>query len=206
MSWTIDASQNRGWEQRNLTDPKLLYLAAQSGGGYMRFGGGGNDNFGYNVGGTHCNLTRGLDMVDGDAVLRKQPPHCLNESHFDRLNFVESGLIAQNLDFLNKTLDEYQSKIYEVSQYHRNAGRGELQHQQWLQKRRQENAQRRQTGEDLLTEEDPNYAKLAEPSRVDSFLVSNQAVDFSNRIITTSGQTLQKLCLTDSLYNSNSIQ
>ena len=28
--WTIDASENRGWEQRNLSDPKLRYLAAAS--------------------------------------------------------------------------------------------------------------------------------------------------------------------------------
>ena len=70
-SWTIDASPNRGWEQRNLSLPKLHYLAGASTPGYMRFGGGGNDGFRYAVGANRrpCNVGE----------------HCLNDTWFDNL-------------------------------------------------------------------------------------------------------------------------
>ena len=84
----------------------------------------------------------------------------------DRLAFVEPDLLERNLEFMMDSVDEYHGKIYQVSQYHRMSARHELQHQQWLQKRRQENAARRAAGDDPLTEEDPNYAPLTEPSRM----------------------------------------
>ena len=56
-SWNIDASENRGWEVRNLSQPKLRYLAAASLPGYLRFGGTGNDKLIYGVGNiTKCSL------------------------------------------------------------------------------------------------------------------------------------------------------
>ena len=67
-SWNIDASPNRGWEVRNLSQPKLHYLAAASLPGYLRFGGGGNDGLVYGVG-----------NVSSCSPGAKR---CLNETHF----------------------------------------------------------------------------------------------------------------------------
>ena len=131
-----------------------------------------------------------------------QPEGKADQNDFDRLNFVEPQLLERNLEFMMESLNDYQSKIFEVSQYHRHSQRAELQHQQWLQKRRAENATRRAAGEEPLTEDDPNYTQLPEPSRIDSYLISNQATTFSNRVISNGSQTLQKLCLMDSLYSA----
>ena len=47
--------------------------------------------------------------------------------------------------------------------------------QQWLQKRRQENATRRLAGEEPLPEEDPALFKpIPEPSPLDVYLINNQ--------------------------------
>jgi len=129
----------------------------------------------------------------------------VDQGTFDRLSFVEPSLLEKNLEFMMDGVDEYHGKIYQVSQYHRMSARHELQHQQWLQKRKQENAQRRAVGEDPLSEEDPNYTPLTEPSRMESFLISNQIANFSDKIATAGGQNLQKLCVMDSLYSSKTI-
>ena len=129
----------------------------------------------------------------------------VDQGTFDRLSFVEPSLLEKNLEFMMEGVDEYHGKIYQVSQYHRMSARHELQHQQWLQKRKQENAQRRAVGEDPLSEEDPNYTPLTEPSRMESFLISNQIANFSDKIATTGGQNLQKLCVMDSLYSFKTI-
>ncbi len=64
----------------------------------------------------------------------------------------------------------------QVSFYHRNLARQQQQVAQWLQKRRQENAQRRLAGEEALPEEDPVLFKPPpEPSPLDGFLIVSQA-------------------------------
>jgi hypothetical protein len=63
----------------------------------------------------------------------------------------------------------------QVSFYHRNVARQQQQLQQWLQKRRQENATRRLAGEEALPEEDPALFKpIPEPSALDGYLINNQ--------------------------------
>ena len=63
-----------------------------------------------------------------------------------------------------------------MSFYHRNLARQQQQVAQWLQKRRQENAQRRLAGEEPLPEEDPVLFKPPpEPSPLDGFLIVSQA-------------------------------
>ena len=79
--WTIDASINRGWEARNLADPKLQYLAKESRPGYIRFGGSGNDGLTYGVG-------RSNFSCEASAFAS----HCMNASKFESL--VELGLVS----------------------------------------------------------------------------------------------------------------
>jgi len=132
-------------------------------------------------------------------VLEQDSP--ADQGTFDRLTFVEPDLLERNLEFMMEGVNDYHNKIYQVSQYHRMSARHELQHQQWLQKRRQENSARRSAGEDPLTEEDPNYAPLTEPSRMESFLISNQTTNFTEKVAISGGQTLQKLSIMESLYS-----
>ena len=50
-SWTIDPSRNRALFNVDFADPRALYLAAQIGGGLLRFGGGGADTMAFATGG-----------------------------------------------------------------------------------------------------------------------------------------------------------
>jgi hypothetical protein len=88
--WTIDASQNREWETRNLSqnapgNDKLYYLAKASLPGFLRFGGGGNDNFDYLFDSTGKNVRT---CTNSSALtLSKQDHHCMNATWFD--NFMQ---------------------------------------------------------------------------------------------------------------------
>ena len=55
-SWTVDPSRNRALFDVNFSDPRLLYLAAEIGGGLLRLGGGGADTMAFATGdgGTTC--------------------------------------------------------------------------------------------------------------------------------------------------------
>ena len=76
--WNIDGSPNRGFGQRNLSNPNLLQLAKGLPAGYLRFGGSGNDGLWYGDG-----IGPGTSCVDG-AV-----------RHFDCLNAtMTDGLLA----------------------------------------------------------------------------------------------------------------
>ena len=64
---------------------------------------------------------------------------------------------------------------------------------------RAENLARKAAGEDPLPEEDPSnpiFKPLPEPSRLDSFLITNQISNYCNQI---NGYVIRFLCLADSV-------
>ena len=80
-SWTVDPSRNRAFFNLNLSDPRLLYLASEIGGGLIRFGGTGADMLQYAPSG-------------GDSACGPLPPpapfpfpsyECLNSTQLDSL-------------------------------------------------------------------------------------------------------------------------
>ena len=73
---------------------------------------------------------------------------------------------------------------------------------QWLQKRKQENAQRRAAGEDPLPEEDPSFKPIPEPSQVDSFLNTCQINSHSEQINLLGKQGLHRLYLMQAVHKS----
>ena len=80
--------------------------------------------------------------------------------------------------------------------YQRNVSRQQLQQAQWLQKRKQENAQRKAAGLEALPEEDENAAKgVTEPSRLEGFLIANQVNQYVDQIQEFGQASLQKLYL-----------
>ena len=65
--------------------------------------------------------------------------------------------------------------------YQRNLQRQGAQQLAWVQKRRAENSARRAAGEEVLPEEDPTnpiFKPIPEPSRIDSFLITNQISNY----------------------------
>jgi translation initiation factor 3 subunit H len=87
--------------------------------------------------------------------------------------------------------------------YYRNLSRQQVQQQSWLQKRRAENAARRLSGEELLPEEDPSnpiFKTLPEPSRLDSYLITNQIANYCGQVNGFAGQSLSKMYLMDAFH------
>ncbi|GMP78261.1 hypothetical protein CsSME_00034263 [Camellia sinensis var. sinensis] len=88
---------------------------------------------------------------------------------------------------------------------YRNLSRQQSQQQAWLQKRRTENMARKAAGEELLPEEDPSnpiFKPIPEPSRLDSFLITNQISNYCNQINGVAGQSFSKLYLMKALHEN----
>mmetsp|Transcript_8380 Transcript_8380/g.9749 ORF Transcript_8380/g.9749 Transcript_8380/m.9749 type:complete len:345 (-) Transcript_8380:300-1334(-) len=126
-----------------------------------------------------------------------------NQADFDRLTLSTNPYLEKNLEFLIECLDDLASEQQRAVYYARSVARQQQQQAQWLQKRRQENFARRAAGEDPLPEEDPTnpiFKPLAEPSKLDGLLITNQINNYCNQINGFSGQSLQKLYLMEGLH------
>ncbi|CAK9170625.1 unnamed protein product [Ilex paraguariensis] len=70
---------------------------------------------------------------------------------------------------------------------------------------RAENMARKATGEDPLPEEDPSnlvFKPIPEPSRLDSFLITNQISTYCNQINGVAGQSFSRLYLMKALQEN----
>jgi len=90
-SWNLDSSRQRLFFDLNFSDPRLLYLASQIGGGRIRFGGTGNNYLFYGVG------------ADAGACPPTVPfrAECLNATLLDALLAVSATARAPLLFGLN---------------------------------------------------------------------------------------------------------
>ena len=83
-TWNIDASPNRGWDRRDLSNPTLRSLGRLSRPGYLRFGGAGNDGLNY-----------ALDMAAPGSTgngCAAGASRCLNRTWVDNLcGFAEAS-------------------------------------------------------------------------------------------------------------------
>ena len=118
------------------------------------------------------------------------------QSDLDRLRMSTNPFLERSLEFLSECMDDLASEQQKVAFYQRNISRQQLQQAQWLQKRKQENAQRKAAGLEALPEEDENAAKgVTEPSRLEGFLIANQVNQYVDQIQEFGHASLQKLYL-----------
>jgi translation initiation factor 3 subunit H len=125
------------------------------------------------------------------------------QSDFDRLLLSTNPFYEKNLEFLIECMDDLGMEQQKFQYYYRNLSRQQGQQQAWLQKRRAENMARRAAGEEPLPEEDPNnpvFKPIPEPSRLDSYLITNQVANYCDQINGFSGQSLSKIYLMDALH------
>eukprot|EP00891_Asterochloris_glomerata_P004352 jgi/Astpho2/4352/e_gw1.00066.13.1_t len=133
-----------------------------------------------------------------------EPPTLAKQIDFDKLNLSVAPALEKNLEFVNDCLDDAVSEQQKVSMYHRSVARQQQQQAQWLQKRRQENAQRRAAGEDPLPEEDPQQFKpIPEPNQLDNFLITNQIATYLDQLSVYSAQSLEKLFAVEGLQRAH---
>ena len=84
--WNIDASSNRGWMKRDLSDPLLRSLGKLSLPGYLRFGGSGNDGLRYALDMADLSSPGNRCAAPPDAPAQGEPgERCLNRTWVDNL-------------------------------------------------------------------------------------------------------------------------
>ncbi|KAM5569864.1 eukaryotic translation initiation factor 3 subunit H [Rosa sericea] len=124
---------------------------------------------------------------------------------YDRLQLSTSPFLERNMEFLIECMDDLSMEQQKFQYYYRNVSRQQAQQQAWLQKRRTENMARKAAGEEPLPEEDPSnpiFKPLPEPSRLDSFLITNQISNYCNQINGVAGQSFSRLYLTKALHEN----
>jgi len=132
-----------------------------------------------------------------------EPSQASQTPDFGELQLGSGPMLLKTLDFMNEFLDDTVAEQQKVSFYHRNVGRQQAQQSQWLQKRKQENAQRRAAGEEPLPEEDlVQFKPIPEPSPLDGYLLNNQISNCCDQMHQFSTRSLQKLHLVESLQSS----
>ncbi|KMZ60842.1 Eukaryotic translation initiation factor 3 subunit [Zostera marina] len=129
----------------------------------------------------------------------------VTQSDFDRLELSTKPFVERNMEFLIDCMDDLTMEQQKFQYHYRNVARQQTQQQAWLQKRRTENMSRKASGEEPLPEEDPLnpiFKPLPEPSRLDSFLITNQVSNFCNQINGVAGQSLCRLYVTKALQDN----
>ncbi|XP_047975806.1 eukaryotic translation initiation factor 3 subunit H-like isoform X2 [Salvia hispanica] len=119
--------------------------------------------------------------------------------------FEEIPIKVSNSALISAFMTELEADtpVTQFQFYYRNLSRQEAQKQAWLQKRRAENAARKNAGEEPLPEEDPTnplFKPIPEPSRLDSFLITNQIANYCNQINGVAGQSFSRLYLMKALH------
>ncbi|KAI8537712.1 hypothetical protein RHMOL_Rhmol09G0046000 [Rhododendron molle] len=129
----------------------------------------------------------------------------MTQCDFDRLQLSTTPFMERNVEFLIECMDDLSMEQQKFQFYYRNLSRQQAQQQAWLQKRRADNMARKAAGEELLPEEDPSnpvFKPIPEPSRLDSFLITNQIANYCNQINGVAGQSFSKLYLMKALNES----
>ncbi|CAF2082504.1 unnamed protein product [Brassica napus] len=129
----------------------------------------------------------------------------VSQGDYDRLHSSTTPFLENNMEFLIKCMDDLSMEQQKFQYYYRNLSRQQAQQQAWLQKRRTENMARRSAGEEPLPEEDPSnpiFKPIPEPSRLESFLITNQVSNFCGQINGVAGQNFSRLYLTKALHEN----
>ena len=136
-------------------------------------------------------------MGELTAGAAQDDEHGVTRADLDRLSMSSNPFLEKSLEFLGECMDDLAAEQQKVAFYQRNLSRQQLQQAQWLQKRKQENAARRAAGQEPLPEEEENPAQkqVAEPSRLEGFLIANQVNQYVDQVQEFGHASLQKLYL-----------
>ncbi|CAN6462761.1 unnamed protein product [Victoria cruziana] len=132
-----------------------------------------------------------------------EPEAPVSQCDYDRLALSTNPFMERNLEFLIECMDDLSMEQQKFQFYYRNLSRQQAQQQAWIQKRRAENMARKAAGEEPLPEEDPSnpiFKPLPEPSRLDSFLITNQISNYCTQIHGAAGQNLNRFYLMEALH------
>ncbi|XP_008794937.2 eukaryotic translation initiation factor 3 subunit H-like [Phoenix dactylifera] len=134
-----------------------------------------------------------------------EPDSPVSQCDYDRLKLSTAPYMERNLEFLIECMEDLNSEQNKFQYYYRNLSRQQAQQQAWLQKRRMENMARKAAGEEPLPEEDPSnpiFKPIPEPSRLDSYLITNQVANYCNQINGVAGQSCNRLSIMKALHDN----
>lgn len=121
---------------------------------------------------------------------------------YDQLSLSTHPFLEKNVEFLNECMDDLASESQKAAYHVRSVARQQAQQAQWVQKRRAENAARRAAGQEMLPEEEagnPLFRPLAEPSKLDGFLLLNQVSNYAAQVETFGLKAAQRLHVAEAL-------
>jgi translation initiation factor 3 subunit H len=126
---------------------------------------------------------------------------------FDRLKLVANPFVEKNLGILADCIDEYSSEQAKFQYHQRVVARQKASQQAFLNRQKDERARREAEGLEALPEADlsknPLFKDNKQPSRMETYLVSNQIAHYCEQINASANQALQKLYVVESLIQSN---
>ncbi|GAV58957.1 JAB domain-containing protein [Cephalotus follicularis] len=141
-------------------------------------------------------ITAFMTELEGDSPVA--------QCDYDRLQLSTNQFMESNMEFLMDCMEDLTMEQQKFQYYYRSLSRQQSQQQAWLQKRRAENNARKAAGEEPLPEEDPSnpvFKLIPEPSRLESFLISNRIANYCNQINGVAGQSFSRLYLMKALHD-----
>jgi len=120
-------------------------------------------------------------------------------SNLDRLTLSSSAFIDKTLTTLGGVIDTYSNEQGRFQYYLRAAARQRAQQADYYKRRASENAARVEAGKDPLPEEDTSklaiFKPIPKPSRMETYLTSNQMNYYCESLTNVAKQAFQKLYL-----------
>jgi len=117
----------------------------------------------------------------------------------DTGGITTNPFLEKNLECLITSIDDLSQESARFQYHQRALGRHNVQQSGYLAKRKQENESRRRQGLPPLEEDANVFKPLAEPSRLDSLLISKQISNYCQQINQFTGQSFNKHFLVNAL-------
>jgi translation initiation factor 3 subunit H len=128
-------------------------------------------------------------------LLDQQRKQQHKEAEFASLDLENQQYLEKNIQHLLDSLDYLSAEQHKLQYYERLAVRQAQQQKTFQEKRKQENAGRKERGEELLPEEPAAAKRVAMPSQIDTLLLSNQIQTYCSQIQNFAGDSFGKVYL-----------
>uniref|UniRef100_A0AAV1UHS8 Eukaryotic translation initiation factor 3 subunit H n=1 Tax=Peronospora matthiolae TaxID=2874970 RepID=A0AAV1UHS8_9STRA len=132
-----------------------------------------------------------------------QTKDSVSASSFERLDLATNAYLENSLKNMSLWADELAQEHYKFQGFERALSKQRAAYQQWQNRQREENKVRRENGDKLVPEEDPNFFKsVNQPSRLESLLITKQMNTYCEHINRYAGKSIQKLFLAAKVHQN----
>lgn len=121
---------------------------------------------------------------------------------FERMHLGTNEFLEKNVEYMIDSLDSLAGEGSKYHSYQRAVAKQEAAMKQWLEKRRAENAARREAGKAALSEdvtEAPNHRVMYAPNRKEALLTAYQVNGYCRQVNDFAGESFAKMFLAEEL-------